>query len=392
MSLPSPVPSDLLRRFTDWVTEACRARMDMEALFREAAHRLADLYHLDRISLNLEVIHPELGGHGYYWHRDKGLYQNQAPRGLETSDDYLSSPVRIVDETGQPFRIRREEGHRDLGVIRTLWAEGFTDYWIVPLPFLDEHRTAAMSFATRRPDGFGPEHLHDLEAAAASLSPLAEARAVRSMATDLLSVYLGREPGKRVFNGQILRGDSSSIFAAILFADLRGFTAFTQANTSAVVIERLNTWFGHAVQAVEEAGGEVLKFMGDGMMAIFPAQELNPAEACGHALAAAAAMQAAVDGWNATRPSVCPPLAYGLSLHLGYVAFGNIGGARRLDFTVVGPAVNQASRMLDIAKQLDRQVVVSQAFAGCSARPFDLLGTFELRSLPKPEKIYAPRD
>lgn len=383
--------TDRLRGFTDWLMLGGAHAMELAELFEAACAELADAYPLDRVSLNLEVIHPELGGQGMEWRRGAELRRTHAPRGMEENPDYLYSPVRVVDETGQSFRAGIADGDMEMGILRRLWSEGFTDYLIVPLPFRDADRTAAISFATRQPGGFTSENVQELELVARALSPLVEARVMRIIATDLLSVYLGREPGLRVFDGQIRRGDYSSIFAAILFCDLRGFTAFTQANISRTVIARLNDWFGHACAAVEASGGEVLKFMGDGMMAIFPAQEMNPAEACGHALTAAATLEASVNAWNEVRPADVPPLEYGLSLHLGYVAFGNIGGVRRLDFTVVGPAVNQAARMLDLAKQLERQVVVSQAFAGCSGRSFECLGSFDLRGLPKPEMVYAPQ-
>jgi len=384
--------SPRIRALTDWLVLGGGRIRQLDDLFPAVCAELALHFPVDRISLNLEVIHPELSGQGREWVRGKDIAVHEAPRGMELHEDYLSSPVKVVDDTGEPFRARLEETDHGMGVLRRLRGEGYSDYYIVPLAFQDSNRTAAVSFATRQAGGFTPEDIADLTHAAAALSPVVEARVVRSIATDLLSVYLGREPGARVYNGQIRRGDCSSIFAAILFCDLRGFTAYTQAHTSDEVIGRLNVWFGHAVQAVEGSGGEVLKFMGDGLLAIFPADEMNPREACGHALTATAALDRAVANWNADRPDGVPEIDYVLSLHLGYVAFGNIGGARRLDFTVVGPAVNQASRLLDLAKQMDRRLLVTRAFAGCSGRVFQDMGTFPLRGLPKPEPVFAPPD
>ncbi|ACI98398.1 adenylate/guanylate cyclase domain-containing protein [Rhodospirillum centenum] len=391
--MSEPAPASRLSSFRDWLLHAGTDPCDLDALLPRICSRLCGLgLPLDRVSLNLEMLHPEIGGHGRVWLSEGGgrvsLYR--APRGLEMSEDYLASPVRIVDETDRPFRQHLETGDAGMPLLRRLRKEGFTDYFIAPFPFQERERTAAMSFATTRPGGFTPADLADLETVARMLCPHVEARVVAEIARDLMTTYLGRGPGERVFRGQIRRGDCTSIFAAICFCDLRGFTAFTQENASDRVIQRLNCWFDLAVEAVEGQGGEVLKFMGDGLLAIFPAEELNPREACHRALEAADRLSRGVDGFNAAPPDGMPPLDYGLSLHLGYVAFGNIGGPRRLDFTVVGPAVNLASRLLDVAKGVERRVVVSAEFAGCSGRN-DLhdLGSHALRGLDRPVSVYG---
>ncbi len=379
-----------VRAIADWLL-LTREPGDIDALFQAACARLdAAGFPIDRVSLNLEVIHPEVGGEGRIWQRAAEVVVNRAARGVELSDDYLLSPVKVVDDTDRPFRRRLDGAATGMPLLDRLGREGFTDYLIVPLAFQDKDRTAAMSFATRRPGGFTDADEADLLLVVQSLCPAVEARVMRIIGRDLLTTYLGRDPGERVLRGQIRRGDVSSLFAAILFCDLRNFTGFTQDNPSTAVIGRLNDWFGLAVEAVERNGGEVLKFMGDGLMAIFPAEELNPRQACGHALAAASEIGQGADAWNAGRDPRHPPLDYGLSLHLGYVAFGNIGGARRLDFTVIGPAVNLASRLMEVAKHLDRRVVVSQSFAGCSGRNHEPLGDYALRGIGHPVPVYAP--
>lgn len=379
-----------VRALADWLLTG-GDHGDIDALFQAACARMdAAGFPIDRVSLNLEVIHPEVSGEGRIWQRDAGVAVHRAARGVEWSDDYLLSPVKVVDDTDRPFARRLDGAPTGMPLLERLRGEGFTEYLIVPLPFQDKDRTAAMSFATRRPGGFTPADTADLLLVVRTLSPAIEARVMRIIGRDLLTTYLGRDPGERVLRGQIRRGDVSSLFAAILFCDLRNFTGFTQDNPSQAVIRRLNDWFGIAVEAVEGNGGEVLKFMGDGAMAIFPAEELNPRQACGHALAAASAIGVGADAWNAGRDPHLPALDYGLSLHLGYVAFGNIGGARRLDFTVIGPAVNLASRLMEVAKHLDRRVVVSQSFAGCSGRNHEPLGDFTLRGIGHPVPVYAP--
>lgn len=383
--------SSRVRPIADWLLLSGNRLTDTDQLFTQLVDRVAQAgIPVGRVSLNLELLHPEVVGEGRVWLCGQSSGAHRLNRVDSNMDEYLVSPVRRVDETGEPYRVRLAVEDTDMPLLARLKREGFSDYYIIPILGQDRHRSAAMSFAAKRSGGFSDADIIDLEHVVAAVSPIIEARVVRNIAIDLLATYLGAGAGERVYAGQIQRGDASSIFAAILFCDLRGFTRYTADNLSVTVVERLNHWFGLAVDAVEAHGGEVLKFMGDGMLAIFPADMLNPREACGHALAAAATLHRAVSDWNQAPPDGQPVIDYGLSLHLGNVAFGNIGGKGRLDFTVVGPAVNLASRLLDVAKGLDSHFVVSTAFAGCSGRTMRSLGTHAVRGLDHPEEIFAP--
>jgi adenylate cyclase len=382
--------SDRVRSIADWLLLEGNQLFDIDQLFAQLVDRVAQAgIPIGRVSLNLELLHPEVVGEGRVWLCGQATGTHRLNRVDTDMTEYLNSPVHRVDETGEPYRLRLSVEDTDMPLLARLKREGFQDYFIAPIQVQDKHRSAAMSFAAKR-TAFSDDDIRDLTHIVAAVSPLLEARVVRNIARDLLATYLGAGAGDRVYAGQISRGDSDHIFAAILFADLRGFTRFTADNLSATVLERLNHWFDLAVDAVEAHGGEVLKFMGDGMLAIFPADMMNPREACGHALAAAAALDDAVRGWNQACPKGQKPIEYGLSLHLGHVAFGNIGGKRRLDFTVVGPAVNLASRLLEVAKVLDSHFVVSTAFAGCSGRMMRSVGVHEVRGLDQPEEIFVP--
>ncbi|MFV3075708.1 adenylate/guanylate cyclase domain-containing protein [Niveispirillum fermenti] len=387
--MPS-VLSDRVRSIADWLLLEGNTLYDIDLLFTQLVDRVERAgIPIGRVSLNLELLHPEVVGEGRVWLHGQTTGFHRLNRVDTDMGEYLQSPVRRVDDTGQPFRVDLLRQDADMPLLARLRREGYLDYYIVPIQVQDRHRSAAMSFAARlRP--FNEEDIRDLGHVVALVSPILEARVIRNLARDLLATYLGQGAGDRVYAGQISRGDADSIFAAILFCDLRNFTRFTADNLSSAVVERLNHWFDLAVDAVEAHGGEVLKFMGDGMLAIFPADMLNPREACGHALAAAATLHLAVSDWNMRCPPGQLPIDYGLSLHLGHVAFGNIGGRRRLDFTVVGPAVNLASRLLDVAKALDSHFVVSTAFAGCSGRPMRSLGVHPVRGLDQPEEIFVP--
>lgn len=382
--------SPRIRSLADWLVLTGASFPGLDELFRASVDRLASIgLPLDRVSLNLEFLHPEVSGEGREWLRDQEMRHHRVNRADGNIEDYVNSPIYVVDQTGQPYRVRLDREETVMPLLQRLQREGYTDYVAHPFRFQDTQRTAAITFATKQAGGFSDADFVDITKFVAAFTAPVEARVVRTIAKDLLSTYLGDGVGARVYDGAIVRGDYESIFAAVWFCDLRGFTAFTQENLNEDVIRRLNCWFGLAVQAVEAHGGEVLKFMGDGMMAIFPADAMDPRVACGHALAACADLSRSVAAWNESPPKGQVPMDYGLSLHLGYVAFGNIGGPRRLDFTVVGPAVNVASRLMDVAKALNRRVVVSQAFVGCSGREFAPLGTHELRGLLKPEPVFG---
>ncbi|MGQ3046827.1 MAG: adenylate/guanylate cyclase domain-containing protein [Niveispirillum sp.] len=382
--------SDRVRSIADWLLLEGNQLFDIDLLFAQLVDRIATSgIPIGRVSLNLELLHPEVVGEGRVWLCGQATGTHRLNRVDTDMSEYLNSPVHRVDETGEPYRVRLALEETALPLLARLKREGFQDYFIAPIQVQDKHRSAAMSFAAKRV-AFSDQDIIDLTHIVAAVSPILEARVVRNIARDLLATYLGAGAGDRVYAGQISRGDADHIFAAILFADLRGFTRFTADNLSTTVLERLNHWFDLSVDAVEAHGGEVLKFMGDGMLAIFPADMMNPREACGHALAAAATLDNAVTAWNEACPNGQTRIDYGLSLHLGHVAFGNIGGKRRLDFTVVGPAVNLASRLLEVAKELDSHFVVSTAFAGCSGRTMRSVGVHEVRGLDQPEEIFVP--
>jgi adenylate cyclase len=209
------------------------------------------------------------------------------------------------------------------------------------------------------------------------------------MAIDLLDTYVGHHAGERIFSGQIRRGAVDSIEAAILMSDLRGFTVLSKQRERLHVIDTLNAWFDSNVAAVEAHGGEILKFMGDGLLAIFRA-ESDAADACRRAFAATADTGLAVAAVNTERAAAGePPIEFAMGLHVGEVAYGNVGGLKRLDFTVLGPAVNYASRLQGLAKRLGQPVLVSNAFAECVAEQLVDAGAHPLRGIGRAEQVFA---
>src|SRR5499427_7860719 len=224
-----------------------------------------------------------------------------------------------------------------------------------------------------------------------AVAPLATL-AARAALSALLEAYLGRRSAARVQTGALGRGAGETIRAALLYADLRGFTAMSEATEPAVVITALDAWFDRIAGAVHAFGGEVLKFIGDGVLAIFPVSGA-PAEACEAALRAVAAARAGMTHLDGVRQAQgLPPLPFGAALHLGEILWGNIGAADRLDFTAIGPAVNLVSRLEGLCRPLGRSVLISGAVATEISTPLVPLGEHALRGIAAPCAVFTLPD
>jgi class 3 adenylate cyclase len=243
--------------------------------------------------------------------------------------------------------------------------------WIGPRPFTQDEDDALR------------------QAARFAAAPLA-ALAARATLTAALEAYLGRRSAARVLAGPLRRGIGETIQAALLFADLRGFTAMSESNPPAAVIAALDAWFDRIAGPIHAFGGEVLKFIGDGVLAIFPVAGGSPRAACDAALRAVAAARTGMAHLDETRRREgLPPLPFGVALHLGEMLWGNIGAADRLDFTAIGPAVNLVSRLEGLCKPLDKAVLVSGTLAAETGISLIPLGTHELRGIAFPCAVFT---
>jgi len=240
------------------------------------------------------------------------------------------------------------------------------------------------------PRPFTPGEVNVLrEAARFAAAPLA-ALAARATLTAALEAYLGRRSAARVLAGPLRRDVGETIQAALLYADLRGFTALSESNPPAAVIAILNAWFDRIAGSVHAFGGEVLKLIGDGVLAIFPVAGGGPRGACDAALRAVSAAQAGMAHLDAARHQQgLPPLRFGAALHLGEMLWGNIGAADRLDFTAIGPAVNLVSRLEGLCRPLDKPVLISGTFAAEATMSLTPLGTHELRGIASPCAVFT---
>ena len=351
-----------------------------------------------RVGVFVQTLHPDFMGRRFLWEQGKGVSVNEAPVEMLTTDFYRHSPIAMVIDTGQAFhrRLCDPACPIDFPIVEELRQDGATDYLVTPMRFVDG-AIHGVSWATREPGGFTDAAIEALHVIIAPLTRLAEIWALRRVATNLLDTYVGHQAGARVLAGQIRRGHTEVIRAAIWLSDLRDFTGLSERLAPAEVIEVLNRYFDCQVPPIQDHGGEVLKFMGDGLLAIFPTDGARtPAAACADALAAAheAAMKLA-ELKPAAPEGPQTRLRFAVALHFGDVLYGNIGSGNRLDFTCIGPAVNLAARLENVARDLGRSLAASAAFVetcGDGAAGLQPLGAFALRGIEQKQIVYGAEE
>jgi adenylate cyclase len=348
---------------------------------------------ISRAEAFVRTLHPHVVGRSFVFRASDGTVEvKEQTYDYLQSPEFLSGPVAETFRTGDFVRVRLgKRPDRDHSSVKGLSAEGFTDFFVVPLRFRSGE-VHAITFATERATGFGGDDLDALRAIAAPLSRVAEILALSRVAGNLLRTYVGADAGKRILSGNIRRGDVDEIRAVIWCSDLRGFTAMTGSEPPAAVIRALNELFECQIVPIESRGGEVLKFIGDGLLAIFRVTENGRTvdQQCEAGLAAAREAFANLAVINRRREERGDtPLRVGLALHVGDVAYGNIGSARRLDFTCIGPAVNLAARMEGVASKLGRDLVVSDEFRRHSTSALEPLGEFDLKGIAAPQAVYG---
>jgi adenylate cyclase len=383
-----------VRLVVDWLVDGARTAHQPQDVLAELCERLlACGLPLYRVAVFVTTLHPDIMGRRFLWRAGEGVVVTEAAYDMLKTDTYRRSPVPVVFGRAETIRLRLLDPGcpNEYVIVDELRAEGVSDYLIQPLPFTNGE-VHAISWTTRRPEGFSDDDVAALEAIRRPLARLAEVYALRRIAATLLDTYVGRGAGERILQGRIRRGDIERIEAVILLSDLRDFTGLSGRLPGAAVIGLLNGYFDCLVPALEAHGGEVLKFVGDGLLGIIPVGG-DPAIACRNALAAAAEARAALAAANAERAERGEPeLRYGLALHLGEVLYGNVGSVGRLDFTTIGPAVNLTARLETLARDLGRDLVASSAFARHCPDALISLGAFQLRGFRAPQEVFAPAD
>ena len=375
-----------------WLMTDARTLSSSSEFLASFAERLrANGVDVARITTGVPILHPQLVSFSGLWQLGKGSSERLYRHSEETTTALSTSPIRIAYGGGGPVRCRLTSPPMEVEfpILADLRAEGLTDYIVLAVPFADgTHKS--LSFATAHPDGFSDSEIALFEALVPAIAFHLEVEALRRTARTLLDTYVGHVSGRRVLDGQIRRGMNETIHAVIWLCDLRGFTALSERLVGDELIGMLNSYFGPMCEAVTANGGEVLKFIGDAMLAIFPV-ETDAALACRHALAAAKSAEHALTQENARRIAAgLPPIDYGIALHIGDVIYGNIGSDARLDFTVIGPAVNLTARIESLCRELNRKPLLSADFAAASGVAATSLGEFALKGVGAKQEIFAP--
>ncbi len=389
-----PAPADARAAILAWAGDHGGVRVGPLQLIGELGARLdAAGLGVARISVSLSDFHPEVVGRQYNWQRGQGPDQIDRRYTPRRSDAYLTSPVKVIHDGAEALR-RRLAGptaRLDMPLMAELAEAGLTDFVAFPLKFTDGTRQY-VSFSTDRPDGFAGADLAFLEALLPQLCLRIEIEHARLVADQMLRVYLGSYAAPRVIAGDIRRVRGASIDAVILAADMRGFTRLTDALDADAVFAALSAYYDALAGPVMAAGGDVVKLIADGVLAVFPIDG-DPNGTAATALAATREAQAAL---SALSPDELPPGAYplkaGFALHEGVVTFGNVGSRERLDFTLIGPAVNEAFRIEAMTKMLGRPILLSAPFARLAGESLvESLGFHALKGVREAQELFAPK-
>jgi adenylate cyclase len=375
---------------TQWLLREGRFLPDNGVLLSQFCERVvAAGVALDRAALHLRALHARYRGVSRIWRPGEPLDERYLDHGIEKTATYLESPVRAVAEDHRRREWRLDDGGAlPFAVLEELREQGFTHYVMVPLVYASGE-VNAFSWATRRPGGFGAAELAFLDDTLPGFAAMVEVKALRRFVGNMLTTYVGQGPGRLILDGQVRRGDIRAITAALMLIDLRDFTLLSDTLAPRAVIRLLNEYFDSVFPPVRAHRGEIMKIMGDGVLAIFEQPPgSNAAEACRAALAAAQEALAAVAERNRRQRPGAAVLQAGAALHYGTLSYGNIGSGDRLDFTVIGPDVNLTSRIEQFCRELDRQLIMSEAFAESLDQPVWELGHFELRGFARMQRLF----
>ena len=372
----------------DWLDNGAPPTRQPQDMLREMCRRLvARGVAVSRVGVFVRTLHPNVAGRAFFWREDREEVElDSADYSWFGTEDHLKSPIHAVWSTNSESRRRLADPAcpMDYPVLADLRAEGATDYLAVPLRFLSGEVHAA-TFATRRAGGFTDAEVAALRRLLPPFTRVAEIYANMRKARNILDAYLGAAAGEKVLAGQIKRGDAQDINAVIWFCDLRDSTPLADSMSRQDFLRLLNEYFECVLGPVLEREGEVLRFIGDAALAIFPVGE-DPRPACAAALAAAQEALARMDKLNKNRPR---PLRFGIGLHLGELTYGNIGTPTRIEFTVVGAAANEAARIESLCKHLQVDLLVSDRVARALPGKWRSLGEHTLRGVGDKMELFT---
>jgi adenylate cyclase len=384
-----------LQKVTDWLIDGARSATRPAQMMAETCERLVQAgLPLWRVGVFIRTLHPDIFGRNFIWRPGAEVEVGTVDFDVLDSPEFQNSPLAIVFRKGMEVRGRLDDPQsKRFPILEDMRAEGVTDYIALPLLFIDGSIHAS-SWTTKRPGGFSDEQLNALRTLVPPLARVVEIISLHRTASILLDTYVGNRAGERILGGQIRRGHTDTVHAAIWLSDLRGFTALSDRLPAETVVEILNRYFDCQVSSIRTHGGEVLKFMGDGLLAVFPIEEQDSdiQQVCARVLEAARESRASVEAMQYPIGEAVERFRFGVALHVGKILYGNIGGGNRLDFTCIGPAVNLAARLEKIAGRLNRTIVASAGFAGICAGGWTELGEFPIAGFSKAERVYGLLD
>ena len=383
--------ADRAAHLSKWLTQEGRFVSNNRELLDQFCARVIEAgVPLSRCWLHIRALHPEFAGVSRVWRRGMPTEERFLDFGFEKWPAYLNSPVRHVVEQRKLCRWRLDDGEPlPFPVLEEHRSAGYVDYAIAPMIFSDG-RVNVVSWATDHAGGFSDADLRLFEEVLPTYSTIVEVKSLRRFATNVLSTYVGREPGELIMKGQIRRGDVRTIKAALMMVDLRDFTSLSDALPPSEVIETLNRYFDCVIPPIKRHGGEVLEFLGDGILAILnESGQRSTREACQFAFEAAREGLDGLSALNHHSSITARHLKAGFALHYGEVSYGNIGAGDRLDFTVIGPDVNLTSRIERLCRELDRNLLMSEDFARYLDSPMLEIGHFRLRGFSRTQLLFG---
>jgi len=386
---PVPAPGDVVH----WLTNGTRDERFIDNIFAEMSIRLQQAgIPLKRATLHVLIHHPQWLGARIMW--EDGMREAVVERvdyDVRERSEYIGSPANEIHDGAAEVRenLARDPAlGRQHAVYDEMRAKGLTDYVAWPL-YHTLGKRHIVTFATDRSGGFDDAHIAALQKLLPVLALVSEIRIKNRLARTLLETYVGSHAGDLILAGATRRGSGTTVRAAIMICDLRDFTKISDNWPRDDVIELLNGYFDAMSEPIARHGGEILKFIGDGLLAIFPLSEPKACANLLHAVTEARQAMAALNEENGKTGRA--PLNYGIGVHVGDVMYGNIGSRSRLDFTVIGPAVNMASRLEALTKQLGKPVLLSRAFAEIVEGEFELerVGEYPVRGFNDPIELFA---
>jgi adenylate cyclase len=383
-----------------WITEAGLAGRSESAILAGFCDRLVVRgLPLARALVLIDTLHPVYEGRAFRWTRaQKETTLTEYGRTDDDLNRWLHSPFHRLEQSGESLLRRRltPETEADFSIFPELRAGGITDYLALANRFDDQDNIGGMdcvysSWATDAARGFDESDVAHLIQLMPFLALAVKSASLARIAGTLVETYLGRDPGRRVLQGRIRRGVAERIEAVLWFSDLRGYTRISDTASPEEIIPLLNHYADAVISAIHDEGGDVLKLMGDGTLAIFTSEDRR--RACDAALTAALAARRAVAATNERRTATGLPVAdIYLALHIGDVFYGNVGSKERLDFTVIGPAVNEVSRIAAMCRSVEQPLLVSSAFAaamGESRSRLVSVGRYALRGVARAQELFT---